>query len=101
MAQFIASLAGASFRPADVKDIIRELSEGDQVFLERDPDNQYDANAIKFVNDEGVFLGFVNKEIAAEIAPLLDESEAVVLTAIVHDTSSPLKPIIRIDIGDA
>lgn len=99
MSQIITTLMGASFRPAEVKDLIRNLDIDDVLTLERDPDNQYDPYAIKLLNDDGIFLGFVAKEQAAELAPLLDLEEATV-TAVVVDTTNELKPILEINIDE-
>lgn len=46
------------------------------MYLERDPDNEHDANAVGvwLFDDEGndALLGYVGKELAADLAPLLD-----------------------------
>jgi hypothetical protein len=40
--------------------------------LVREPDNPHDPNAIKVMIARVVFLGYVPREIAAELAPLMD-----------------------------
>jgi hypothetical protein len=47
--QFLTNLAGLSFRPAEIKDVVRQLQPGDELTLEREPDNAYDANAIRIL----------------------------------------------------
>ena len=54
--------------------IIAGMTEFDKVCIERDPFNQYDANAVKVCvlkNGEKKQIGFLAKEIAAEISPQL------------------------------
>jgi hypothetical protein len=69
------TLVGASFRPKDAKEVLASLTEGDIVQLVREPDNQYDANAIQIHYDDA-FIGFVAKHEAAVIAPDMDEALA-------------------------
>lgn len=85
--QFTFPLVGVSFRPPEIKTFI--ASWGDErvpyaslaFALEREPNNQYDENAIKINvshdQSEPQFCGFVAKEFAEEIAPLLDSGYVV------------------------
>ena len=71
--EFTAILRGLSFRPIDAKAYAQTLAEGDGLLLERDPGNQFDANAIKVLSPDGVhWIGFVAKEVAVELAPEMD-----------------------------
>ena len=59
--------------------IIRELAENKKpeeisIELVREKDNQYDMNAVKVMAD-GKQIGYIGKEYAAIIAPLMDEYE--------------------------
>lgn len=59
--------------------IIRELAESKKpeeisIELVREKDNQYDMNAVKVMAD-GKQIGYIGKEYAAIIAPLMDEFE--------------------------
>lgn len=60
------------------KEIIKELSNKDKddisVKLEREPNNKFDQNAVKVIAD-GKQIGYIGKEFAAIIAPLMDEYE--------------------------
>lgn len=72
---FQAALMGANFRPKETREVLVGLPTGQELSLERDPENPYDPNAVKVnyeTEDGPVWLGFVEKAIAAEIAPLLD-----------------------------
>lgn len=72
-ARFLAHLVGVNFRGGDVKSYVRnELAVGDTLTLERDPYNQYDANAVKVLTHDGLWLGFIEATVAADVAPLLD-----------------------------
>ena len=70
-------LLSANFMVAGAKyegrpDIIEhQLREGQQVFFVRDPSNQYDANAIEIRLQNGSSIGYVPREYAATITPLL------------------------------
>jgi hypothetical protein len=49
--------------------------------LKREPDNDYDKNAIQvkqvFKNGGSIHIGYVPKELAAELAPLLDDGDVI------------------------
>ena len=49
---------------------------GEKVKLIREPDNQYDANAVKVVNSEGVSVGHISKDGAASLAKKIDDMSA-------------------------
>lgn len=105
--QFMANLMGVNFRGAEIMDLVQTLQVGQDLTLERDPMNEYDGNAVKVIyqNAEGedIFIGFVAKEVAAEIAPLMDSGYAG--TAQIRSFMSPIKPLLEItltlmDVGD-
>ena len=49
-----------------------EVHRGDQLILERDPLNEFDPNCIRVLTTTGKWIGFVPKETAAEVAPIMD-----------------------------
>ena len=75
-------VVGVTFKNEDTgekrADIIRELMNKKQdnikIELVREPENKYDMNAIKVLAD-GKQIGYIGKEYASIIAPLLDEYE--------------------------
>lgn len=76
-------VVGVTFKNEDTGEkrgqIIRELAENKKpedisIELVREPDNKFDANAIKVMAD-GKQIGYIGKEFAAIIAPLMDEYE--------------------------
>lgn len=85
---YFVQLVGASFRPAEARDIVRTLEIGEEVGLERDPNNPHDANAVLVIADN-MHIGFVARDDAAVIAPLLDAGET--FSARVDSRSGPLK----------
>jgi HIRAN domain-containing protein len=64
-------VAGAG-RSAERRAACESLRAGARVVLEREPDNRHDANAILILNTAGDELGYVPREDAAVMAPLLD-----------------------------
>ena len=65
-------LAGLSFRPIDAKAAANELIEGDQLNLVREPTNRFDENAIQVHTLNGDFIGYIAKDLAATLAPMID-----------------------------
>lgn len=75
--QFEAILRGVNFRPPSARGIVTNLEEGQKLNLEREAGNPHDENAIKVIEpDSGEFIGYVAKEIAADLAPHMDEGIA-------------------------
>ena len=54
----VFKVAGVSFHKKNVE----SLSHGNILHLELDPENKYDSNAVKVLNDKNEMLGFVPKE---------------------------------------
>lgn len=46
---------------------LRTLPKGDRVYLAREPENEYDINAIRCCNSRGESLGYIRKELAATL----------------------------------
>lgn len=73
MALFTFMVAGTTFRPKkEVLTVANALFEGKDldVYLEAEPDNQYDPNAVKVIIDN-YFIGYVPRQHATYIAMLL------------------------------
>jgi HIRAN domain len=66
----VASVVGVSFdgRPA----LVARCRLGDQVILRREPHNPYDGNAIMVLTAAGQKIGYINRSLAARLAPRLD-----------------------------
>ena len=70
-----------AFRFAARREACERLTDGDSVSLEREPDNSHDPNAILVLGENDCELGYVGREEAADMAPLLDsgaQAEATV-----------------------
>lgn len=96
---FLSPLMGVNFRGAEIRELVKALPIGTTFTLERDPENQYDANAIKVIysaEDEDHFVGFVAKEVAEELAPLLDSGYTA--TATIIDFLGDIKPHLEIEV---
>ena len=80
-------VVGVTFTNEDTgekrSDIIRELMdkkpEEIKIQLVREPENKYDINAIKVLADNKQ-IGYIGKEYATIIAPLMDEYEEFAVT---------------------
>jgi single-stranded-DNA-specific exonuclease len=52
--------------------VVALLTEREQVFLIREPDNPFDPNAIKVIRWDHQQVGYVNRELAKVLAPRMD-----------------------------
>lgn len=68
--RFHTKLAGVTFE--NRQQVVARLEPGMPLRLERQPHNEYDANACALFDPLGDQVGFLNKRLAAELAPLLD-----------------------------
>jgi len=95
--KFQCELRGANFRSAEDKDALKACATGDELYLLRDTNNQYDENAVAIYADAefDFHVGFVAKETAEELAPLLDEGHE--FRCYIHSWLSTLKPYVIIE----
>jgi hypothetical protein len=100
MTEFTAYLRGTSFRPITAKTIVAGFQGGEALLIEREPHNQFDPNAIMVLDPETrEHLGYVAKEVAVELAPMMDEGrffscrvESAMMKSVVleiHETQVP------------
>jgi single-stranded-DNA-specific exonuclease len=68
--RFHTKLAGVSFEGR--QEVIGRLAPGAPLRLERQPDNPYDSDAVAVFDPAGDQVGFLNRRLAAALAPLLD-----------------------------
>ena len=52
--------------------VVALLTQWEQVFLIREPDNAFDANAIKIQRWDRQQIGYINRELAKILAPKMD-----------------------------
>jgi hypothetical protein len=62
--------------------LISRLQVGEPIFLVRMPNDPYDSNAIILYSGDGKDIGFLPRELAAEIAPRLDHGSPVTASVI-------------------
>ncbi len=67
---FHTKLAGVTFEGR--QQVVARLEPGVPLRLERQPGNQFDANAVALYDPLGDQVGFLNKRLAAVLAPVLD-----------------------------
>ncbi len=68
---FFTKAAGTTFE--DRQAIVRELKNGQEIRMEREPENPFDKNAIALKTADGRRFGFLKAGIAKHLAPLLDK----------------------------
>jgi hypothetical protein len=66
----VASVVGVSFDGRQT--VVARCRLGDQVILRREPHNPYDGNAIMVLTAAGQQIGYINRSLAARLAPNLD-----------------------------
>jgi HIRAN domain. len=64
------NVVGVSFD--DRQEVIARMQIGDRVWLERDPKNPFDSNAIRVNSNNGEQIGFLNARLAAKLFKLCD-----------------------------
>lgn len=75
MSQYEAKCVGMHFRERDgipAKAIVGNMVPPVELQLEREPENQYDIYAIKVLY-ENQHIGYIEKDVAAFLAPEMDE----------------------------
>jgi single-stranded-DNA-specific exonuclease len=67
----------------DRQAVIARLSISDEILLKREPTNPYDHNAVRVERPNGQQIGYINRYLAATIAPFFDAHHSPV-RACVH-----------------
>jgi len=75
---FSFRLAGLYYRSDEAQKRARELISNESVFLEKDPTNPHDPNAIRVYSDDHVHLGYVPRRLCSEILAYMDETNSYV-----------------------
>jgi hypothetical protein len=87
----VTSVAGAGAHHAEALQA-DDAAPGAPLALVRDPENAFDANAIAVESATGARLGFVGRELAAELAPRLDAGEPFSALVLREQRASPRDP---------
>ncbi|MGI6034170.1 MAG: DEAD/DEAH box helicase, partial [Coriobacteriales bacterium] len=70
-ARFFTKVVGVTFE--NRQQVLSRLESGVELRLEREPENEVDRNAIAVKTLGGEQLGFLNRHLAARLAPVMDE----------------------------
>jgi hypothetical protein len=74
-------LVGTHFRGPEAKEYVSALMIGDELYIEREPSNPHDQNAIAvYSSPNGMHLGYINRSAAAWISGWLDQGERYTVT---------------------
>ena len=87
----VSRVAGARDHHADALQA-EGAAPGSALVLRRERENEHDANAIAVETSEGDVLGFVPRDLAAEIAPRIDEGEAYSALVLREQRATPRDP---------
>jgi hypothetical protein len=87
----VAGVAGAGRHHAEALQS-EGAAPGRPLTLRRDPGNPHDANAVAVETEDGEQLGFVPRELAAELAPQLDAGRPWSAIALREQRDSPRDP---------
>lgn len=100
MSNFETVLVGVNFRPIEAQARITQLEAGHVLTLEREPENAYDSNAVKVIDPTtDIFLGYIERTVAVELAPLLDEGASSHCT--ITGFENRKRPVLHVSTGPA
>jgi hypothetical protein len=91
---FYSSLAGESH----YQGALRNCEEGERLWLHREPDNPYDPNAISAWNQSKQLIGYIKRDIAADLAEQMDRGQWIEVTIANLTGGTPDKPTIGCNI---
>lgn len=91
------TMVGATFRPAEAKEIVRGLYIGNRVQLVADPNNAYDTTAVAVYSDD-VHIGFIPKESNSALFTVLMDGAEISAEIVAFENS--LKPVLEISFDD-
>lgn len=70
-------VAGLPYRSKEAQERAEILMSNESVYLEKDPANPYDSNAIKVYSSDHVHLGYVPKYLCSEILEKMDDETII------------------------
>jgi hypothetical protein len=76
--QFYSKVAGVTRENQDQSNRQKILADYRKLNLVREHDNPYDANAIKVLISNGKQIGYINSDLARELAPIIDKGKKTV-----------------------
>lgn len=75
--KFYSKIVGVTY--GNRQKYVSRLKAGDALMVEREKDNPHDSNAIALYKDYNM-LGYIKKEVAAQLAPIIDSGKSVSVT---------------------
>jgi len=99
----VTKIVGVSYEGR--QQVVSLLRVGETVFLVRDDNNIYDRNAIRVIRGDQSQLGYVNRDLAARLSPILDQTEGVLRATVAaltggYDPFSLRGALIRFDLPE-
>jgi len=70
------------------QEVVACLKQGDRIWLDREPNNPYDANAVSVCRENGEQIGYLNRHLAASLNPLFKAYGYPVKGKVVNITGS-------------
>ncbi len=80
------------------QNIIAKCQPGEAVKLVRDEDNEHDKNAVKVCRKNGQQIGFLGRDVAANIAPMMDDGAYVAAEISNITGGTDAKPILGVNL---
>jgi hypothetical protein len=74
--KFHSNIAGTSH----YQDALRRCKAGERLWLLREPNNPYDTNAVSVWGQAGELIGYINRELAVDLAPQMDRGVWIEVT---------------------
>lgn len=74
--EIFADIVGTHFRSSEAKEIVNQLEIGDEVSIEREPDNNYDPNAVAVIFKD-THIGYIPAAQNLELSLWLDEGNKI------------------------
>lgn len=101
--EFTCRVAGLTFRPG-YPHTVQAIEPDDVLRLERDRDNEFDANAVRVLVPSlgaGAFIGFLPRNAAGMVAPKMDDGVFVEaeLVEVVVSPENPNQPGVEIRVS--
>lgn len=79
--QLKVKVAGVTFE--NRQEVVKQLVVGEELRLRREPHNTYDPHAIAVLRVNGQAVGFIERSLAAQLAPAFDASQRLVPAVVV------------------
>jgi hypothetical protein len=86
-------VAGVTFD--DRPKVVARLMVGEQLILRREPRNLYDKNAVAVLTMAGAPIGYIPRDVAARLAPVMDAEGGTLLASVAELTGDPAQGLNR------